>query len=200
MWRTVRIGVAGVVAALVAGCGSLHVMSHVPLSTMVRMASFDIADIDPAILRVAARLPKQLEPKLDGVKMKLSFSAKATGGNNNLELNLEHATEPAELAPLAAYERPDARLWVFRLTAADAERIAAIKAVVVAAKANGDSGSLSIGIGVGACHRGGLGDVALPTSTFLRTDGSGYFVLAADLDLRSIPETAKPMEAVLPCS
>ena len=52
---------------LFTGCSSLHVMSHVPLSTMSRLSAMKLAEIEPAQLRVAARMPEHFEPRKDGV-------------------------------------------------------------------------------------------------------------------------------------
>jgi hypothetical protein len=49
-------------AALLAGCTNLHVMSTAPLSTVARLSSLTAADIDVSLLRVAARLPVLLPP------------------------------------------------------------------------------------------------------------------------------------------
>lgn len=58
-------------ATLLSGCASLTVMSHVPMSTISRLASLDMAEIAPSDLRVAARLPSALEPRPGGAKVQL---------------------------------------------------------------------------------------------------------------------------------
>lgn len=166
------------VTMLLAGCTSLHVMSHVPLATMSRLSSMKLAEIDPAQLRVAARMPAHLEPRRGGVKVNIKIGAKDA---SKTELVLEPATEPSEQSVLSKFQRPGSRLWSYRLSTADAVRLQhAIRA------ADGGQTGISIAAGVDACRRGPLGSQPLPTTTYLRTDASGFFVLAEDLDLRSV--------------
>jgi hypothetical protein len=163
---------------LLAGCTSLHVMSHVPLATMSRLSSMKLAEIDPAHLRVAARMPAYLEPRRGGVTVSITIGAKDAA---KTELVLEPATEPSERSALSKFQRPGSRLWSYRLSSADAARLQqAIRA------ADGGQTSTTIAAGVDACRRGPLGSEPLPTTTYLRTDASGFFVLAEDLDLRSV--------------
>jgi len=43
-----------IAAAVVGGCASIAVMSHIPVSTMSRLFALKLANIDPEELRVAA--------------------------------------------------------------------------------------------------------------------------------------------------
>jgi hypothetical protein len=75
-----------------------------------------------------------------------------------------------------------ARLWVYRLAPKDLDRLNRLRTEAAGKK-------LSISVNADACHRGALEQGPLPATTFLRIDGSGYFVLVEDLDLRFvIPE------------
>lgn len=168
-----------IVLVLLSGCGSLHVMSHVPLSTMSRLSSLKLADIDPLHLRVAARMPEHIEPRKDGVKVTITMATKQ-------EFILEPAFEQHELSALSRYHRPGTRLWSFRLSAADRERLQQTRAAAGGPGKNTGQNQVSIAASVDACRRGMLGAKPLPTSTFLRTDATGFFVLADELDLRSI--------------
>jgi hypothetical protein len=82
--------------------------------------------------------------------------------------------------PLSAHRRAGSRLWVYQLSARDIERLRRFIAD------RGDASSVSIAAGVDACQRNPLGSATLPTTTFLRTDAAGFFVLAEALDLRSV--------------
>lgn len=174
---------------MLSGCSSLHVMSHVPLSSMSRLSSLKLEDIDPAHLRVAARMPELIEPRKAGVKVTLTL------GSAKTELVLEPATEPRELAALSSFQRAGTRLWSYRLTAADGARLRGLIAVAVAA---GEKW-VSIAAGVDACRRGPLGTTPLPATTFLRTDATGFIVLAEDLDLRSVVPEHELAAKVPPC-
>lgn len=179
MWRTIGAGATAVLLLLIAGCGSLTVMSHVPLSTMSKLATLDVMQVNPAVLRVAARLPENLEPQPGGVRVML----RPAGASDDEKLILEQVSNPDELALLAGFARPGSRIWVFRLTAADILRVTRIKAE---ATARSSSNGGSIAAAVDACHRGSIGDGPLPATTYLRTDAAGYFTVIDDLDLRSV--------------
>src|SRR5262245_32842662 len=92
-------------AAIASGCASLTVMSHVPLSTMSRLASLKLAEIEPAEVRVAARLPDALEPRSHGVKVRVDVAGMKDGKDSAAELILEPSVEPSEFAPLSAQRR-----------------------------------------------------------------------------------------------
>jgi hypothetical protein len=165
--------------SLLAGCMNLQVMSHVPVSTLSRLATLTLADIDPDRLRVAARLPLVLEPRPQGAVVTIELQVDA-GKTQTEKFVLEPASEPSELAALSPYQSASARVVVYRLSTADATRLGRILTTA-------DRASLrTIADAVDACRQGELGQGALPTTTLLRTNASGYFVLAQDLDLRSV--------------
>ena len=168
------------VAAAVAGCTSVAVMSHVPITTVSRLSALKLTNIDPEQLRVAARLPEMLEPRPDGVKVRVDVKSSAVHAASTLEFILEAVIDPVELAPLSAHRRAGSQLWVYRLSPRDIERLRRLIAV------RGDAPGVSIAAGVDACRLNPLGSAALPTTTFLRTDATGFFVLAEDLDLRGV--------------
>lgn len=111
-----------------------------------------------------------------------------------MELILEPAVEPHERAALAGFQRPGTRLSSYRLSRAD---VARLQRVITAA--GSAQSTVSISAGVEACRRSPLGTQPLPTTTFLRTDASGYFVLAEDLDLRSVVSEQDLATKVPPC-
>ena len=195
---------ATALAAALAGCTNLTVLSHVPIATMSRLAAFDLAKADPAALRVAARLPETLEPRRDGVRVILRVEDTnangASGGKGPHTFILAEATEPAELAQLTTAGQAGARLWVYRLAAADVARLAELRAQALAAnKSRAGSVRASIDAAVDACRRADLPSGRLPTTTFLRTDASGYFILLQDLDLRAVVNERELAERVPPC-
>jgi len=166
--------------AALGGCASIAVMSHVPIATMSRLSALKLANIYPEQLRVAARLPEMLELRRDGVKVGVDVSGSEVHGGSTLEFILEAAIDSAELVPLSAHRRAGSQLWVYRLSPRDIELLRRFIAD------RGDASSVSIAAGAHACRRNPLGSVALPTTTFLRTDATSFFVLAEDLDLRSV--------------
>jgi hypothetical protein len=158
-------------------------MSHVPLSTMSRLSTLKANDIDADQLRVAARLPSALEPRPQGVKVQLTISRAGETSKATESFTLEPVTHPTEFAPLAAWERPGAHVWLYRLMPADVVRL---RHIVEENSAPSAASSVSVSAGVDACHRAPLGSLALPTTTLLRVNGSGYFALVDGLDLRSL--------------
>src|SRR5262249_42054905 len=190
--RTTRLAEGLLGAALAGGCASLTVMSHVPLSTMSRLASLKLAEIDPDELRVgpaagcarAALARRQGAHRLAGMKHGKDLAA---------ELILEPAAEPSELAPLSAQRRAGHRIWAYRLSHSDVDRL---KALIAAA--SGASG-VSIAAGVEACYRKPYGSAALPTTTFLKANATGFFVITEDLDLRSVVSQQDLALRVPPC-
>jgi hypothetical protein len=168
-------------------------MSHVPLSTMARLSSMKLAEIEPTELRVAASLPDALEPRPRGVTVRIDVAGQNHSKNAETELVLERAVEPSELAPLSPHRRAGYQIWVFRLSPDDVDRL---KRLID--EAGGASG-VSIAAGVEACHRKPYGSAALPTTTFLRTGGT-FFLLTEDLDLRSIVSQQDLASRVPPCA
>jgi len=189
--RTLRRAGALLAAVFASGCANLAVMSHVPFSTMSRLSSLKLAQIDAAELRVAARLPDALEPRSHGVKVRIDVAGR--GKTSAVELILELAAEPSELAPLAAQRRAGHRIWVYRLSHSDIDRLRALVAEA------GGASAVRIAAGVEACHRKPYASAALPTTTFLRTNATGFFVLIEDLDLRSVVSEQDLASRVPPC-
>jgi hypothetical protein len=184
-----------VLGAALAGCTSLTVLTHVPVATMSRLAAFDLAKVDPAVLRVAARLPVTLEPRRNGVKVTLRV-ADSAGGNGPHTFILAEAAELAELTQLGVAGQAGSRFWVYRLAAADVARIADLRAQALKAD---KARRASIEAAVDACRRADLPSGPLPTTTYLRTDATGYFVLLQDLDLRAVVSAKQLSERVPPC-
>ncbi len=179
---------------LLSACASVAVMSSVPLSTMSRLSSLTLAEIDPGELRVAVRLPDGLEPRPLGVRVTIEVAGKERAVPGPHVLVLVPAAEPADSAPLESYRRTGTRLWIYRLSTEDAARLKRLMAA-------GDGGTgASIAAGVEACWRRPLGASPLPTTTLLRTGRTGYFVLADDLDLRRVVSDADFADRVPACS
>lgn len=191
-----RSSILPIVLLLLPGCTSLHVMSHVPLSTMSRLSAMKLADIDPVQLRVAARMPYHIEPRRDGVKVHLTMAGPGPAAGTTEQLILEAANEPQDLAGLSGHRRQGSRLWIFRLSEADVARLR--RTIALSAGGSGER-RISIAAGVDACRRAPLGSAALPTTTFLRTNASGFFILTEDLDLRGVVSERELVTKVPQC-
>jgi hypothetical protein len=191
-----RTGLVFAITALLSGCANLYVMSHVPLSTMSRLSSLRLPDIDPEQLRVGARLPVSLEPRPQGVKIRIDLP-RGQGQPETQDFVLEPVTDTLELATLAAYERSGAHLLVYRLSPDGAGRLKGLLAGMTGPQ--GATG-VSLSVGVDACHRSPLRAVPLLTTTLLRTNASGYFVLTGDLDLRHVISARDLAASIPPCN
>lgn len=185
------------IATLLHGCASLHVMSHVPFSTIKRLWSFDAGKLDPVSFRVAARLPDVLEPR----EVKVTIDVARDAQKQHLELILERAMEESERAAVAGYVKTGHTLHIYRASAHDAARITKLRDEMLAARADGNAkaGNGQIAAAVKACRRGDLKGAPLPVTTLMRTDRSGYFVLLDELDLHDVVSTAEFDKEVPPC-
>ena len=190
-----RIAALTILATSLSGCASVYVMSHVPTATMARLSAMTVADIDPKELRVVARLAKGLEPQSGGVKVTLGLSA-PQGGRRTETFALEAVPTSAEMVAVAKFQRLDEGLFVYQLSATDMVRLGRI--VAETAQASG-SKSISISAGVDACHRGPLTEGALPSTTILKANASGYFILAQDLDIRRLVSASELAAKVPAC-
>lgn len=196
-WPRAATGIVLAATTLMTGCSSLHVMSHVPIATMSRLAALRVADIDPVELRIGARLPAVLEPRPLGVKVAIEIAGAHGGHPRSEHFVLEAVNAPGELERVSRWRRNGDHLWVYRLSPTDAVRLKQLLQVVGGPD---DRKNVTISAGVDACHRGPLGTNALPSTTLLRTDASDYFVLVEDLDIRSIVSAADLATQLPPCA
>ncbi|MGD0187543.1 MAG: hypothetical protein ABSC25_20150 [Roseiarcus sp.] len=199
--KILRFSLALLATLLAAACG------HMPVSTMIRLRSFDLTTIDPLALRVAVRTPDALAPRPDGVKLVVA-SRIADEPPRREAFVLKPALEAAELAQLDAFAAKGAAIAAYRLDPADAPRVKALQAEGVSAKAEHPGrNNFTISIGAEACRRAPLPDGQLLLTTYLRPDEqTGYLVFLKDIDLRqeasatdkTIEEWTPPCEADAP--
>ncbi len=199
--KALQLSLALVAALLAAACG------HIPVSTMVRLRSFDLSTVDPLALRVAVRVPDALAPRPDGVKLVVA-SRIADEPPRREAFVLKPALEAAELAQLDAFAAKGAAIAAYRLDPADAPRVKALQAEGVKAKVEHPGrNAFTISIGAEACRRTPLPDGPLLLTTYLRPDEqTGYLVFLKDIDLRqeasatdkTIDEWTPPCETASP--
>lgn len=193
-----RTGLIGLVL-LLAGCG------HVPVSTMVKLRSFDPLTVDVAALRIAMRAPGWLEPVPGGAFIELT--AKEKGKTEPLlkeRFALEPAGEGAELDQLREFEKKGDRIWAFRLGKKEAERLRAIQAQMRAIRAvtNAQTPKRDVILTseIKGCRRGEGATGPVIGTTYLKPDAeTGYLVLLRDMDLRKVAADAgKDFDAETP--
>ena len=173
-----------------AGC------SHMPVTSMVKLARVDFETSDPAQLRAAIKLPRTLRPQPNGVTLRLAVQV-GRAPEEARDFMLRESPEPAELTREAG---AGSHIFAYRIDDADLARLAAFRAELMAKKSSGQKGSISISVRPQACKVGELPDGPIYFSTYLRTaETKDYVALARDVDLRSIVPNAAVVAEIPRC-
>ena len=160
-----------------AGC------SHMPVTSMVKLARVDFETSDPVQLRAAIKLPRTLRPRPNGVALRIAVQV-GRAPEEARDFVLREIPEPAELTREAS---ADSHIFAYRIDDSDLARLAAFRAELIAKKSSGQKGSISISVRPQACKAGELADGPVYFTTYLRTaETKDYVALARDVDLRSI--------------
>ncbi|MBK5961822.1 hypothetical protein CCR97_26965 [Rhodoplanes elegans] len=176
----------GLAATLGAAAVLLGACTSMPVTSMVKLARTDFATIDPAVLRVAVRLPAGVRPRPGSVTLKLTVTVGAAAPVVSAFV-LADLADPAELASLRGEVTKGAAVWAYRLEPADVARVTALRSELMARKGRGERGSLSLGVGAEACRTAAAPERVLLT-TYLKTEAGGdFFPLVRDVDLRDVP-------------
>ena len=173
-----------------AGC------SHMPVTSMVKLARVDFETSDPAQLRAAIKLPRTLRARPNGVALRIAVQV-GRGPEEARDFTLREIPEPAELTREAG---AGSHIFAYRIDDADLARLAAFRAELIAKKSSGQKGSISISVRPQACKVGELPDGPIYFSTYLRTaETKDYVTLARDVDLRSIIPNAAVVAEIPRC-
>jgi hypothetical protein len=173
-----------------AGC------SHMPVTSMVKLARVDFETSDPAQLRAAIKLPRTLRPRPNGVTLRIAVQVGRTPEEAR-DFMLREMPEPAELTREAG---AGSHIFAYRIDDADLARLAAFRAELIAKKSSGQRGSISISVRPQACKAGELPDGPINFTTYLRTaETKDYVALARDVDLRSIVPNAAVVAEIPRC-
>jgi hypothetical protein len=173
-----------------AGC------SHMPVTSMVKLARVDFETSDPAQLRAAIKLPRTLRPRPNGVTLRIAVQVGRTPEEAR-DFMLREMAEPAELTREAG---TGSHIFAYRIDDADLARLAAFRAELIAKKSSGQRGSISISVRPQACKAGELPDGPINFTTYLRTaETKDYVALARDVDLRSIVPNAAVVAEIPRC-
>jgi hypothetical protein len=177
-----------------AGC------SHMPVTSMVKLARVDFETSDPAQLRAAIKLPRTLRPQPNGVTLRLAVQVGRVPEEAR-DFMLRELPESAELTREAG---AGSQIFAYRIDDADLTRLAAFRAELMArrssAQSSGQRGSISISVRPQACKAGELPDGPIYFSTYLRTaETKDYVALARDVDLRSIVLNAAVVAEIPRC-
>lgn len=173
-----------------AGC------SHMPVTSMVKLARVDFETSDPAQLRAAIKLPRTLRPRPNGVALRIAVQV-GRAPEEARDFLLRELPEPAELTREAA---AGSHIFAYRIDDSDLARLAAFRAELIAKKSSGQRGSISISVRPQACKAGELPDGPITFTTYLRTaETKDYVALARDVDLRSIVPNAAVVAEIPRC-
>jgi len=173
-----------------AGC------SHMPVTSMVKLARVDFETSDPAQLRAAIKLPRTLRAQPKGVALRIAVQV-GRAPEEARDFMLRELPEPAELTREAG---AGSHIFAYRIDDADLARLAAFRAELIAKKSSGQKGSISISVRPQACKVGELPDGPIYFSTYLKTaETKDYVALARDVDLRSIVPNAAVVAEIPRC-
>jgi hypothetical protein len=173
-----------------AGC------SHMPVTSMVKLARVDFETSDPVQLRAAIKLPRTLRPRPNGVALRIAVQV-GRAPEEARDFILREMPEPAELTREAS---ADSHIFAYRIDDSDLARLAAFRAELIAKKSSGQKGSISISVRPQACKAGELADGPVYFTTYLRTaETKDYVALARDVDLRSIVPNAAVVAEIPRC-
>lgn len=194
------LSAAFAILLLAAGC------SHVPLTSLPRLASLDPATMDLAVLRAAVRAPDALRPVPGGATLTMSFwLAGSETRKSMVSAALEEDSAAAVRAALKADEKAGYRITVFRLSEDGRRQLEAARDQVRSLKAReAASGSRvrgALSVGVKGCAATPLPDGPILLSTYLRDQPSGAFIpLVVDLDLKALAaEAGADAAPIEPC-
>ncbi len=173
-----------------AGC------SHMPVTSMVKLARVDFETTDPAQLRAAIKLPRTLRPQPNGVALRIAVQV-GRSPEEARDFLLRELPEPAELTREAGTE---SHIFAYRIDDGDLARLMAFRAELISRKSSGQKGSISISVRPQACKSGELPNGPVYFTTYLRTaETKNYVPLARDVDLRSIVPDATAVDNIPRC-
>ena len=173
-----------------AGC------SHMPVTSMVKLARVDFETSDPVQLRAAIKLPRALRPRPNGVALRIAVQV-GRAPEDARDFTLREIPEPAELTREAG---AGSHIFAYRIDDSDLARLAAFRAELIAKKSSGQKGSISLSVRPQACKAGELPDGPITFTTYLRTaETKDYVALTRDVDLRSIVPNAAVVAEIPRC-
>lgn len=167
-------------ALLIAAC------THMPVTSMIKLARADLVGTDPGELRAAVKLPPAVKPQ----RMVLRIDVKLSDGEQQgQEFRLREVSEPRDVLVLHQELDADTHVYAYRIDPADQHRLVAFRESLQQKQraAGRKGGALSISVRPQACRTGELPKGPVYFTTYLRTqETDGYVPLTRDVDLRTI--------------
>jgi len=179
----------------VAGC------SHMPVTSMVKLARVDFANTDPAQFRAAVKLPRSLKLRAQGVALRIGV--KISGGHEEFQdFMLREVSDPGDVLVLNKELDANTHIFAYRLDPGEVDRLVAFRdALKKKQEASGRrGGSITISIRPDACRRGDLPASPVYVTTYVQTaETGGYIPLARDVDLRTASPGRDAAAEIPPC-
>src|SRR5262249_5749211 len=116
--------------------------SHMPVTSMVKLARVDFETSDPAQLRAAIKMPRTLRPRPNGVALRIAVKV----GSSPEEPRAFRRRELAEPGDLVREASADSHIFAYRIDDADLARLTAFRSELIAKKRSGQKGSISISV------------------------------------------------------
>jgi hypothetical protein len=196
-----RLGARAVVVPVLLLVATLGGCGHMPVTSMLKLARIDFTNTDPAQLRAAVKLPRVVQPRPQG--MALRIGVKLSGGQEEFEdFVLREVSEPKDVLALHRELDADTHVFAYRLDPTEVARLVAFRDALKKKQAasGGSGGSLSIAIRPQACRSGELPSRPIMVTTYLRTAETGDYVpLTRDIDLRTIDPKQDLAATIPPC-
>ena len=163
----------------------LAACASIPLKTVYNLWNFDPWTSDFRVWRAAVRVPEGRGLSLDTARVAMKVESTAEGAAPVSEtFILERSADTKDLSPLVAERRQGFALAAYRFAPTDYARMEALRARILAAKANGTHKKGSLSISAASCGGGPAPSGAILLSTFLMVEPKdGYNPMVIDYDL-----------------
>lgn len=176
----------------------LSACTAIPVKTMYKLATTDPMQVDPQVIRTAARMPNWLKPQPNGAKLFLSMQVENAPKPIKETFILQAIPVSLAQKELSAETKQGFDLYAYRINPDDLPRVQAFRESFKAKKSAGVKVKGSIEASVDACHQGELLEGPILLSNYLRLDNeTGYMPVLKDYDLREKVDQ-KGLEKFLP--
>jgi hypothetical protein len=188
-----------VLATLAAVAGGLAGCTHIPVTSMLKLARVDVVATEPGQLRAAVKVPRAVIPQ----SMVMRIDMTLPSGERQVEdFRLREVSSPADVLELEPELDRNTRIVAYQVDPADLARLIAFReALNEKHKAQGArGGKLALAIVPQACRTAELPPGPVYFTSCLRTqETGGYVPLARDLDLRTVSPGRDLAAEIPPC-
>ena len=100
---------------LIAVLGALAACTHMPVTSMVRLARVDFTNTDPGELRAAVKLPRAVQPRPNGVSLRIGVRL-ASGHEEVQDFLLREVSDPSDVLTLNRELDRNTHIFAYRST------------------------------------------------------------------------------------